>query len=199
MLSDLLHELEEAETIEREDSVATKLRSYARANRQRFVEEVRELTASRESSLSDVYEALTDDEEEDWSTFLLEEMRRLFDLAERDGEPADRLAPLDGLWTYCDEDNAAIGKPFLQELQRRVRSEDATIRRKCVELMGDSVAAAERSDFTLLEDLVRRDPNWRVRVTAYRLLAEEAPDRAKLAPLSLMDRMRARFGTIERV
>jgi hypothetical protein len=197
MLEHYLDKLAESVDIDEEEAIQEELLRYAGENRDAFISEVRALPPEKMPDLSDIYETLSFDPIP-WSTFYLEEIDRLLNLARTNQDPGKFLEPLGEFWLLSqDEDALQLRQDLLGRFSENLDDKNVFIRRKCVVLVGDFV---DRKDFKILkklELLAQSDPDWRVRYLAYQALEDVHPERAERVKLPLWIRLRARYSDVE--
>jgi len=197
MLANYLHQLDESLDDDTDVAIQDQILIYANENRDAFVEEVHRLPPDQFDNLNDIYEVLADDPSP-WADFFLNEIDRLLTLARKSSDPGPIIQPLDAFWLISlNEDAVELRQDLLHSFYSNLDDENAIIRRRCVVLTGDLVDKNDFKELDKLEEMVKKDPDWRVRYLAHQALEEIHPKRAKRTSLPRWIRLRARVSNID--
>ena len=197
MLANYLHQLDESLDDDTDVAIQDQILLYANENRDAFVEEVHGLPPDQFDKLNDIYEVLADDPNP-WADFFLNEIDRLVTLARESSDPGPIIQPLDAFWLISlNEDAVELRQDLLHSFYSNLDDENAIIRRRCVVLTGHLVGKNVFKELDKLEEMVKKDPDWRVRYLAHRALEEIHPKRAKRTKLPRWIQLRARVSNID--
>ena len=129
---------------------------------------------------------------------LLDEVDRLLTLARESSDPGPIIQALDAFWLISqNEDAVELRQDLLHSFYSNLDDENAIIRRRCVVLTGDLVSKKDFMELDKLEEMVKKDPDWRVRYLAHQALEEVHPKRAKRTKLPRWIRLRARASDLD--
>jgi hypothetical protein len=197
MLVNYLHQLDESLDDDTDVAIQDQILLYASENRDAFIEEVHKLPPDQFDKLNDIYEVLADDPSP-WADFFLNEIDRLLTLARKSSDPEPIIQPLDAFWLISlNEDAVELRQDLLHSFFSNLDDEIAIIRRRCVVLTGDLVSKKDFKELDKLEEMVKKDPDWRVRYLAHQALEDIHPKRAKRTKLPRWIRLRARASNID--
>lgn len=153
---------------EQQNRLYSSLRDCAALDASTFIDFIHSIPLEESNYLFYVYEALAANAS-NWEHFILDEIERIFTLAEKSSSSSQILEPLEALAFY---EESSFVQEICKALSRRLTSPNISIRRRAVWILGNLISDSQNIYVGQFKNILLNDSDWRTRNFARYTLEE---------------------------